>query len=81
MEDLLDRDLLELFAKQESQALRGEPVIAGEAHHYDFEMHAKPALLRYVQDNAMPPDVENIVNVLKAMRYALGLDADGTDIE
>ena len=81
IEDLLDRDLLDLFAKQQPQSLRAEPVIAGEAHHYDFEMHTKPALLRYVRDNAMLPDVENIVNVLKAMRYALGLDADGTAIE
>jgi len=81
IEDLLDRDLLELFAKQQSQALRSEPVIVGEAHHYDFEMHAKSALLRYVRDNAMLPDMENLVNVLKAMRFALGLDTDGTSIE
>lgn len=80
IEDLMDRELLNLFVEQEPHSLKSEPIICNDAYHYNFEMHVKPSLFRYVRDYAIITDIQNIISVLQAMRFALGLDPCGTPV-
>ena len=77
MEDLLSRELLDVFAEENPGSMRQPPVLDGEAHHYEFNGYAKATLLRFAKQNAILEDVSRICDVLKAMRYAVGLPIEG----
>ncbi len=77
IEDLVADNVLASFAESNPEALRGEPRRVEGAHHYEWEGHAKPALARYVNENALLDDISAIVDLLKSLRYALDLVPDG----
>jgi hypothetical protein len=77
IEDLLSLPLLETFVKQATRPLRCDPVHLNGAHHFEFNEGVKPALLRFVSEHARLKDVEMIVDVLKSLRYYMGLSPDG----
>lgn len=77
IEDLLGADLLQLFVKQATRPLRLEPIFLESAHHYEFHEGVKSELLRYVKERANLDDMHGIVEVLKSLRFYLGLAEDG----
>ena len=77
IEDLLSLDILERFLKQAIRPLRREPSLLAGAHHFEFHEGVKPDLLRFVKDRASYDDVHAISEVLKSLRFYLGLCADG----
>jgi hypothetical protein len=80
IEDLLSLRLLEKFVANTVKSLRRNPVHVNGAHHFEFNDGVKSALLRFVRDNACINDVELIVDVLKSLRYYMGLSPDGDPV-
>jgi len=77
IEDLLSRDLLECFVENNNGSLKRPPDIAGDGHRFDFYEHAKPALLHFVKEYASLDELQNIIALLKSIRFLLRLSKDG----
>jgi hypothetical protein len=77
IEDLLSRDLLDLFAEMEPSCVAREPQFRGDGHHYEWTRDGKAKLLRFVRQEASYCDVAGIVELLKSLRYLLCLPPDG----
>ena len=77
IEDLLGENLLELFLKKNSNALRCEPVQRCGRCHYEWTDTAKGKLYEHAEDYAMLNDINHIVELLKSLRFYLGLPTDG----
>lgn len=77
IEDLLSLDLLENFCQASTDPLRRPPRVVNGAHHFEFSKGIKPSLLRFAIDCAVLRDVQMLIDVLKSLRYYLGLDPDG----
>lgn len=77
IEDLLSRDLLELFSETEPRCLAREPQFRDAGHHFEWTPDGKAKLLRFVREEASYSDVSGIVEVLKSLRYLLRLAPDG----
>lgn len=81
IEDLVSRTILEEFARQSPRSLRRPAQVSGHAHHFEWERRDKPALYRFVQENALLADLQPLVDVLRALRYYFGMDPDGEPVE
>lgn len=77
IEDLVSSSLLDEFCRTNGGFCRRPPQLSNGGHHYDWEIHAKAPLLRFVQRNAIAKDLEMMISVLKAMRFQLRLPPDG----
>lgn len=77
IEDLLSRELLDVFVEDTPGALRCNPIEAHGAHHFEFTASGKSALCRWVAGIARCKDVELIVELIKSLRYYLGLNPEG----
>jgi predicted glycoside hydrolase/deacetylase ChbG (UPF0249 family) len=77
VEDLLSADLLQRFVKQATNALRHEPQFIDSAHHFEFHEGVKPELFRFVTKQATLDDIHGVVEVLKSLRFYMGLAEDG----
>lgn len=77
IEDLLGADLLQRFVKQATRPLRRDPMFLESAHHYEFHEGVKPDLFRFVKERANLDDVRAVAEVLKSLRFYLGLAEDG----
>lgn len=78
IEDLVHRSVLEAFVRDNPGACKRPPDILESAHHYDWHGHIKPALSRFVEQNALAADVEHIIKVLQSLRYMLDLPPEGS---
>lgn len=77
IEDLLGADLLQSFVKQATRPLRREPIFLDSAHHFEFHDGVKSELFRFVKERARLDDIHAVVEVLKSLRFYLGLAEDG----
>lgn len=76
IEDLLGHDLIDAFiADNPKCTIRPTVSVNGESH-YDFTDRGKSSLCRWAQDYASLVDVTKIVEIIKSIRYYLGLDHD-----
>jgi hypothetical protein len=77
VEDLLSRELLQYFAEAEPSCVAAEPRFADTGHHFEWTRDGKTKLLRFVGKEASYDDVVGIVELLRSLRFLLGLDEDG----
>lgn len=77
IEDLISADLMDLFFEQESNCLKCAPFETAGARHYEFQIGCKGSLYRFVEENASYEDIELIIDVLRSMRFYVGLNANG----
>lgn len=77
IEDLLSKEILDVFVEDNPGAVQRQPVLANGCHHFDFTTSGKSALCRWVPTVANLNDVTQIVELLKSLRYYLGLKAEG----
>lgn len=80
IEDLVSADLMDLFIEQEPRCLRREPFEMSGARHYEIQDGYKGSMCRFVKENAIYEDVGLIIDVLRSMRFYLGLNPDGEDV-
>ena len=77
IEDLLGGSLLDAFLAEMPNALV-RPIGEVSGHrHFEFSDNAKSRLVLYAEDHAMIQDIDGIVEILKSMRFYLGLDPEG----
>ena len=72
LEDLLPTDFLDAYLADHPYAVRRTTPI-GDKTHRDFTTDGKARLHRYIRDNAMEEDLLAVVDVIKALRFYLGL--------
>ena len=77
IEDLLPSELLQLFLEEYPNSLCSQTKAIGIAHHYEMNFDAKSNLLRFVKEYASLEDLQDMVDVLKTMRYLLRLEPEG----
>jgi hypothetical protein len=80
MEDLLSSELLAEFVRENPRRCRREPVHKAGGHHFEFSPDAKSALFRFARDYATVDDVAGVIELLKSLRFYLGLDPEGDPI-
>lgn len=78
IEDLVHRSVLEAFLSENPAACKRPPDLLDGAHHYDWHGHIKPALSRFVEQNALISDLQSIIEVLQSLRYMLDLPPGGS---
>ena len=77
IEDLVCRELHELFARDAKEAYRPRTSSVEQETHYGYSVDAKPMFRRFVEEHADLESVERLVDALRSIRYLLGLDPDG----
>lgn len=77
IEDLLPKAFLDVYVAEHRGSLKHQPELLNGEHHYEFANHAKAGLLRFAEANAVLSDVDKLLHVLSALRFALGLSPDG----
>jgi hypothetical protein len=77
IEDLVGKELHDLFASSEEKSRSIRTNEHSGNRHYHMASDVKPMFRRFVQDNADLESVVGIIEVLRSMRYYLGLDPDG----
>lgn len=76
IEDLLDRTLCELYAEQNPHHVQN-PRGDLNADHYVWTDDGKFGLAKFVASHAELEQLRKVVEVIKSMRFYLGLPADG----
>jgi hypothetical protein len=77
IEDLLSETLLELYLETQPNSIFKQPMRLNGEHHFFFHNESKRDLFRFVEGNAQYEDLRRIIEVLRSMRYYLGIDPDG----
>jgi hypothetical protein len=77
IEDLLGNDLIDLFLEKYPDALRMPPLELNGRRHYELTDTGKWRLEKFANTNADFNEVINLVEILKSLRFYLGLPADG----
>jgi hypothetical protein len=77
IEDLVDPTICDLYAEQFPQHVRVEPKISGGGRHLSWSEDGKFGLVRFVEQNAEYEEMQQIIEVLKSLRFYLGLSPDG----
>ena len=77
IEDLVSADLMDLFFEQAPNCLKCAPFEATGARHYELQIGCKGSLYRFVEENASYEDIELLIDVLRSMRFYVGLNPDG----
>lgn len=77
IEDLISLDVIRAFVAENSGAIfRPLEEKAGGTHCF-FKPHFKASFIRFVEANALLYDIVSVVEMLKSLRYYLGLSPDG----
>ncbi|MEW5788825.1 MAG: hypothetical protein AB1899_13330 [Pseudomonadota bacterium] len=77
IEDLLGATLLDAFlAEMPNAQIKPVKVVSGH-RHFELSDAAKGRLVLYTKENALLEDLSGIVELLKSLRFYLGLDPDG----
>lgn len=71
-EDLLTDDFIDAFRVDYPTAVRGIKSAGGMIHR-EFTLDGKSRLHKYIRENAMHDDLTRVINVIRAMRFYLGL--------
>jgi hypothetical protein len=71
IEDLLPKPLIDLFEETHPKCFARDPVERAERWHFEFAFATKGALCTHVEDTAILEDVNEIIYVLKALRFFL----------
>ena len=79
IEDLINIELLEYFLENNPNSIEKRSNI-NDTHHIKFKSYAKASLYRFIEENALYEDLFSIVEVLKSLRYYVGLDTEGENI-
>lgn len=77
IEDLVDATLCDLYAEANPQHVEGKMRTVDDGHHRRWTQDGKFGLCKYVERHAGVDEVVRIVEVLKSLRFYLGLDPDG----
>jgi hypothetical protein len=77
IEDLVSVDLINAFLQENPGAVTRDPERHNNGIHCSFQRHAKGPFIRFVEAHALLPDVEQIVELLKSLRYHVALPPDG----
>lgn len=80
IEDLLSWELLDAFVQEDPRRCRYNPQRQAGGHHFEFTRDAKSALFRFTRDYANLDDMNMIIELLKSLRFYLGLDPEGDPI-
>ncbi|MDD2467978.1 MAG: hypothetical protein PHI97_28705 [Desulfobulbus sp.] len=77
IEDLLGDELVELFLDENPNAFKSKPVELNGRCHYEWTDNAKGKLYNFTKEYASLNDIVKLVEILKSLRFYLGLPADG----
>ena len=77
LEDLLGNELITAFLADEPNSLTRPVQSVGQHDHYEWKGPAKARLCMFVERYAQLGDMTGIVEVLKSLRFYLGLPVDG----
>lgn len=77
IEDLVDATFCDLYAEANPQHVEGKTHTVVDGHHRRWTQDGKFGLCKYVEQYAGVEEVVRIVEVLKSLRFYLGLDPDG----
>ena len=77
IEDLVAIDIIKEFINENPTSIQRQLEQRNGAVHCRFHRHAKASFIRYVEKNAIFEDLALIVEILKSLRYHLGLPPDG----
>jgi hypothetical protein len=77
IEDLVSFDVITAFLKDHPGAMLREPEQNAGGIHCVFRPQFKSMFVRFVECNALLEDVQHFVDVLKSLRYHVGLPPDG----
>ncbi len=77
IEDLVGIDIIKAFVDDNPTSLIRQLDERGAAVHCSFKRHAKADFIRFVEKNAVFEDLNTIIEVLKSLRYHLGLAPEG----
>lgn len=72
IEDILPNSLVDAFLAERPEAMRDSFLKNGKVHR-DFKGDGKARLHRFVREHALREDLADVIQVLKAVRYYLGL--------
>lgn len=74
IEDLVHLDLITTFVDENPTSIRRAPIIINGAHHCSFEAKGKSDFCRWVESSAVLADLQLLVDLLRSLRYYLGLN-------
>ncbi|EJM7846400.1 hypothetical protein NOZ45_001456 [Vibrio parahaemolyticus] len=77
IEDLISAELVDLFIEQDPRCMKVSPILHEGMHHYELQQGYKGKLCRFVEEYASYEDIELVIEVLRSIRFYLGLNADG----
>jgi len=77
IEDLVSPDISECFLQENPNAVFRTNEERAGGMHYFFRPQYKSKLVKYVEDYALLADVQRVVEVLKSLRFYVGLPPDG----
>jgi hypothetical protein len=77
IEDLIDKGLIEAFIDEFPNSISKPHIEMGGQHHYEFTTQAKSNLMRFVRAYATQSDIAALVDVIKSLRFYLGLPVNG----
>lgn len=77
IEDLLGQDLIELFLEENPNSLRRDPIVMNGRCHYEWTDNAKGKIFNFTKQYASLNDITELVEILKSLRFYLGLPAEG----
>ena len=77
IEDLLGSDFIELFLDENPNALRSTPVKRNGRCHYEWTDSTKGRLFKFTEQYANLTEINDVVEVLKSLRFYLGLRPEG----
>ena len=77
IEDLVDPTICDLYAEQFPEHVKGKSQTTGSGRHSSWLDDGKFGLVRFVEQNAEYEEMQQIIEVLKSLRFYLGLPPDG----
>lgn len=77
IEDLVSLDVIKAFVAENPGAIFRPSVEKSGGAHTFFKPHVKASFIRFVEANAMMCDLASVIEVLKSLRFYLGLTPDG----
>jgi hypothetical protein len=77
IEDLIGNELIELFIEESPNSLLKGPFERHNKKHYEWTNDGKARLFQFVNSMADFNSVQGLIELLKSLRFYLGLPADG----
>jgi len=76
IEDLIEKSFLDEYFSENPRARRNLQEVNG-AYHVNMERGYKGELFRYVEKYAIYEDIKKIIDIVRSLRFYLGVDPDG----